>query len=173
MTLATYPAPKPLSIFTTLTLDAPLFSIPSSAAIPLKLAPYPTLVGTAITGADTNPAQHTLDDHGHLLRRLAARQHNLGISLPQRAMMIDLRQSQILERQLAQPFERTLDAQVAASHGLQKFSYVALVQVDSQSLSGGRENQFSRSRIKSGTASKARLYSESGNSSRQAFARLT
>ncbi len=37
--LATYPAPKPLSIFTTVTFDAQLFSIPSKAAIPFKLAP--------------------------------------------------------------------------------------------------------------------------------------
>src|ERR1051325_7525058 len=47
--LATYPAPKPLSIFTTVTLLAQLFSIPSSAASPWKLAPYPILVGTAMT----------------------------------------------------------------------------------------------------------------------------
>ena len=37
--LATYPAPKPLSIFTTVTFDAQLFSMPSKAAIPFKLAP--------------------------------------------------------------------------------------------------------------------------------------
>jgi hypothetical protein len=37
--LATYPAPKPLSIFTTVTLLAQLFNIPSNAARPLKLAP--------------------------------------------------------------------------------------------------------------------------------------
>ena len=36
---ATYPAPNPLSIFTTLTFDAQEFSIPSSAAIPLNDAP--------------------------------------------------------------------------------------------------------------------------------------
>ncbi len=37
--LATYPAPKPLSIFTTVTLLAQLLSMPSSAARPWKLAP--------------------------------------------------------------------------------------------------------------------------------------
>ena len=37
--LATYPAPNPLSMFTTVTFDAHEFSIPSSAAIPCKLAP--------------------------------------------------------------------------------------------------------------------------------------
>src|SRR6185437_5632458 len=52
---ATRAAPNPLSIFTTVTFDAQLFSIPSSAATPPKLAPYPTLVGTAITGAATSP----------------------------------------------------------------------------------------------------------------------
>lgn len=37
--LATYPAPNPLSMFTTVTLLAQLFNIPSNAARPLKLAP--------------------------------------------------------------------------------------------------------------------------------------
>jgi len=36
---ATQAAPNPLSIFTTVTLDAHEFSIPSSAATPPKLAP--------------------------------------------------------------------------------------------------------------------------------------
>src|SRR5208337_1753567 len=48
ITLARYPAPKPLSIFTTQTLGEQLLSMPSSAATPRKLAPYPTLEGTAI-----------------------------------------------------------------------------------------------------------------------------
>ena len=48
-------APKPLSIFTTETPLAQLLSIPSSAASPPKLAPYPTLVGTAMTGTSTRP----------------------------------------------------------------------------------------------------------------------
>src|SRR5215472_16959544 len=52
---ATYPAPNPLSIFTTLTFDAQEFSIPNSAARPPKEAPYPTLVGTAMTGTLTSP----------------------------------------------------------------------------------------------------------------------
>src|SRR2546430_13579125 len=52
---ATYPAPKPLSIFTTLTFDAHEFIIPNSAANPSNAAPYPTLVGTAITGTPTSP----------------------------------------------------------------------------------------------------------------------
>jgi hypothetical protein len=36
---ATYPAPNPLSIFTTLTLEAQEFIIPKSAARPLNAAP--------------------------------------------------------------------------------------------------------------------------------------
>src|SRR5262249_19664126 len=36
---ATQAAPNPLSILTTVTLEAQLFSMPSSAATPLKLAP--------------------------------------------------------------------------------------------------------------------------------------
>ena len=39
MTLATQPAPKPLSMLTTLTFEAQLFSMASSAVIPPKLEP--------------------------------------------------------------------------------------------------------------------------------------
>jgi len=39
MRLATNPAPKPLSMFTTVTLLEQLFSMPSKAASPWKLAP--------------------------------------------------------------------------------------------------------------------------------------
>jgi len=39
ITLARYPAPKPLSILTTQTLGEQLLSMPSSAARPRKLAP--------------------------------------------------------------------------------------------------------------------------------------
>ena len=44
------PAPNPLSMFTTATPAAQELNIPRSAATPPKLAPYPTLVGTAMTG---------------------------------------------------------------------------------------------------------------------------
>ena len=53
--LALYAAPNPLSIFTTLTPLAQLFSIDNKAAIPPKFAPYPTLVGTAMIGLSTRP----------------------------------------------------------------------------------------------------------------------
>ena len=43
-------------MFTTATPGAQEFSIARSAASPSKAAPYPTDVGTATTGADTNPA---------------------------------------------------------------------------------------------------------------------
>ncbi len=39
MSEATYPAPKPLSILTTVTLEAHEFIMPSSAAMPWKAAP--------------------------------------------------------------------------------------------------------------------------------------
>jgi hypothetical protein len=39
MSDATYPAPNPLSMFTTLTFDAQEFIMPSSAASPLNAAP--------------------------------------------------------------------------------------------------------------------------------------
>ena len=52
------PAPKPLSMFTTDTPLAQLFSIPSRAASPWKLAPYPMLVGTATTGTDDEARDH-------------------------------------------------------------------------------------------------------------------
>src|SRR4029453_13755800 len=48
-------APNPLSMLTTVTPEAQLFSAASNAATPPKLAPYPTLVGTAITGLATRP----------------------------------------------------------------------------------------------------------------------
>jgi hypothetical protein len=54
--LAAYPAPKPLSILTTVTPLPQLLSMASKAANPPKLAPYPTLVGTAMTGRLTRPA---------------------------------------------------------------------------------------------------------------------
>src|SRR6185437_6152099 len=48
-------APNPLSMFTTVTPAAQLFNIVSSGAMPANAAPYPTLVGTAITGDRTSP----------------------------------------------------------------------------------------------------------------------
>src|SRR5437879_5488237 len=42
-------------MLTTVTPDAHELSIPSSAAMPPNEAPYPTLVGTAITGTGTSP----------------------------------------------------------------------------------------------------------------------
>jgi len=48
-------APNPLSMLTTETLGEQVFNIPSSAAMPPNDAPYPTLVGTARTGAFTSP----------------------------------------------------------------------------------------------------------------------
>jgi hypothetical protein len=42
-------------MFTTVTFAAQEFSIASRAAIPPSDAPYPTLVGTAITGRATRP----------------------------------------------------------------------------------------------------------------------
>ncbi len=52
---ANTPAPKPLSMFTTVTPGAHEFSMPSSAATPPKEAPYPTDVGTATSGTPTSP----------------------------------------------------------------------------------------------------------------------
>ena len=55
MLAAEYPAPKPLSMFTTVMPGEQLFNIARRAAIPPKLAPYPMLVGTAIMGQLTKP----------------------------------------------------------------------------------------------------------------------
>ena len=55
MLAAEYPAPKPLSMFTTVIPGEQLFNIASRAAMPPKLAPYPMLVGTAIMGQLTKP----------------------------------------------------------------------------------------------------------------------
>src|SRR3954447_20637315 len=48
-------APKPLSIPTTVIPEAQLESMASSAVTPSRAAPYPTLVGTATTGAAVRP----------------------------------------------------------------------------------------------------------------------
>ena len=53
--LARYPAPNPLSIFTTLTPLEQEFSMESRADTPPKDAPYQMLVGTAITGQSARP----------------------------------------------------------------------------------------------------------------------
>src|SRR3989338_4090220 len=53
--LAKYPAPNPLSMFTTTTPGEQEFSIVSKGAMPLNEAPYPTEVGTAIIGLPNNP----------------------------------------------------------------------------------------------------------------------
>src|ERR1035437_3340374 len=52
---AATPAPKPLSILTTVIPGAQELSIASRAARPLKLTPYPMLVGTATIGRSTSP----------------------------------------------------------------------------------------------------------------------
>ena len=70
-------APKPLSMLTTDTPEAQLFSIPSSAAMPPKLAPYPTLVGTAMTGALIKPAI-TLDANSPLFDHSTTARFDIG-----------------------------------------------------------------------------------------------
>src|SRR5260370_21539757 len=52
---ATQAAPKPLSMLTTVTLEAQELSMPSNAATRPNRAPWPTLGGTATTGAATSP----------------------------------------------------------------------------------------------------------------------
>src|ERR1041384_5568453 len=55
MRLAAAAAPNPLSMLTTVTPDAQEFSVARSAASPPNEAPYPTRVGTAMTGTFTSP----------------------------------------------------------------------------------------------------------------------
>src|SRR4030042_6004328 len=52
---ARYPAPNPLSMFTTAIPGTQVLSMVRSADSPSKLTPYPTLVGTAMTGLSTSP----------------------------------------------------------------------------------------------------------------------
>src|SRR5439155_18471558 len=52
---ATYPAPTPSSMSTHTTPGVHELSMPRSAARPPKLAPYPTLVGHAMTGQVDSP----------------------------------------------------------------------------------------------------------------------
>src|SRR5439155_26055983 len=54
--LAWCAGPKPLSMLTTDTPGAHELSIARSPAMPPKDAPYPTLVGPAITGRSTSPS---------------------------------------------------------------------------------------------------------------------
>lgn len=42
-------------MLTTVTPEAHVFNILNNVVIPFKCAPYPILVGTAITGVETNP----------------------------------------------------------------------------------------------------------------------
>src|SRR5581483_9735014 len=56
MRWATSAAPNPLSMFTTQTPGAQLFSMVSRAASPRNADPTPTLVGTATTGREVSPA---------------------------------------------------------------------------------------------------------------------
>src|SRR2546425_526962 len=118
-------------MFTTDTPGAHEFSIASSAATPPKEAPYPTLVGTAITGRSTSPAitlgsagrvRAGADDVGvggrepardgdDLIGRLALTEDGLGRAGAQVAVLVDLRESEILERKLAEPLQRLLDGQ--------------------------------------------------------------
>src|SRR5439155_24556962 len=53
--VAAAPAPNPLSMLTTTTPAAHVFSMPTSAASPPRCAPLPTLVGTAMTWPSTRP----------------------------------------------------------------------------------------------------------------------
>ena len=54
--IAAMAAPNPLSIFTTVTPTAHELRVAMRGLRPPIAAPYPTLVGTAITGASTSPA---------------------------------------------------------------------------------------------------------------------
>src|SRR4030095_9747976 len=53
--LAAHPAPKPLLMFTTVKPLAQLVNIPNRGVNPPRWAPYPTLVGTAMTGRPIKP----------------------------------------------------------------------------------------------------------------------
>src|SRR5262249_29157066 len=55
MRAATYPPLNPLSMLTTTTLADQALSIVRSGATPWNAAPYPMLVGTAMTGQSTTP----------------------------------------------------------------------------------------------------------------------
>lgn len=78
---ARHAAPKPLSILTTPTPGAHPLNIPSNAASPPKLAPYPTEVGTATIGAATSPATALGKSAFH------PRDHNQNSCLTQRLQM--------------------------------------------------------------------------------------
>src|SRR5207249_179808 len=124
MRLAAAAAPNPLSMFTTVTPAAHELSMPSRAAIPPNEAPYPTLVGTAITGTGTSPPTtlgsapsmpattittaalreersarrlESLRDRDCLLRRLPLTQDHLLVPLSHGPEVIDGREGEALD----------------------------------------------------------------------------
>src|SRR5277367_1352494 len=71
--------------------------------------------------------QHSPRNLRHLLRRFLPRKNHFRKSLPQRAMVVNLREPQILVRPLAQLLHRAFHRQAPALHRLQKFSYVPFI----------------------------------------------
>src|ERR1700722_953666 len=72
-------------------------------------------------------SQHSPRNFGHLFGSLASAENYFGITLPQCAMMVDLRKTHIFVRKPAQPLHRGLQANLAASNFSQKFPDVALI----------------------------------------------
>src|ERR1700722_5541465 len=62
--------------------------------------------------------QHRSNDFRNMLRRLPFAENYFGKSLSQSAMMIDLCESQILERQMLQPLDRLRRRKLSRPHQL-------------------------------------------------------
>src|SRR5882724_1368381 len=67
-------------------------------------------------------AQHRPHNVRNLLRRLALAEHHLGKSLPQRPVVVHLREPQILERQMPQPLHRLFNVKSLRPDSLQQSS---------------------------------------------------
>src|SRR6267143_3067291 len=65
--------------------------------------------------------EHRSYDLSDLLRRLALSENHFGKSLPQRAMMIHFGESQILKREMLQPFDRLGGRDLSGPHRFQNF----------------------------------------------------
>jgi hypothetical protein len=66
-------------------------------------------------------------DRADLLAGLAHPEHDLGHTDAQRAMMIDVREAEIRERQIAQRVERAIDPDFASAHPLEQAAQGRLV----------------------------------------------
>ena len=75
-------------------------------------------------------------DRRNLIGGLAGPEDHLGHAMPQRAVMIDLREAQILERQMTHAVERGVDVHGAGAHFFEQRAQLVLIHRKLQDSSG-------------------------------------